>query len=271
MTVSFDQAPLVEIIAELRWSQPHVVLPSQTQESMTVPVSLIESNKLEEFFMRFGGECYLLGFQRSERIVPSGFPIISFQPVYRYKQAGAKATSLFQIGAGLFSANAVPPYKSWREFSPIVSQGVEALLKTRDETEQALPFASISLRYIDAFDADFLLGRPIGAFMAEVLGFTVGLPPAVSGLLPAGQSATPFIQMSIPMRNGLLMNISIGEGIIKGSQAVIMDTTVVVTAEVQPNIDTVMGSMNSARSVIHDMFVKITQPIHEKMKPRGIE
>jgi len=268
MTISFEKAPLVEIIAELRWDQPYLVQ-DRPPGAVQIPISLVGSSKLEEFFMRFGGECYQLGFQRSERIVPAGFPIVPFQPVYRYKRADTTSTALFQVGAGLFSANAIPPYKSWNEFSPIVSEGIMALLKTRDDAEKEFPFTGVSLRYIDAFSDDLLAGMTADRFINEVLGFSVSLPPAISGLLPPNQAATSFIQLRVPTRAGLLTAINIGEGTVNGSHAVIMDTTVSATTEVRPRIDVVMEALNSARAVIHDMFVSITQPIHKQMNPTG--
>lgn len=269
MTLSFDKAPLVEIIAELRWDQPHQMTQGQPHETVVLPTTFIESNKQDEFFMRFGGECYQQGFVRAERLVPPGFPTLPFQPIYRYRPAEASSSSLFQIGAGLFSANATPPYKSWEDFSPIVMSGVKALLNARAEGEQSQAFSSVSLRYIDAYDASFWQGLSFSEFMKQVLGFSINLPPAISSLIPEGKPVTPLIQMSVPLHEGETMNISLGHGFTNGSEAVIMDTTVSASTEISADAEAIMASLGKARKIIHDVFLQITAPIHNLMEKRG--
>lgn len=125
MSATFENAPLVEIIAEIRWNPQMVPLQTVSGHGpAAAPVMALNTNAFDEFFMRFGGEVYQKGFEQSERLVPSGFPMMLFQPVYRYrKSASADASVLYQVGPGLFSANAIPPYKSWDTFSPTVERG----------------------------------------------------------------------------------------------------------------------------------------------------
>ena len=37
--------------------------------------------------MRFGAKVASEGYGRFERVVPAGFPLMSFQPVYRYRKS----------------------------------------------------------------------------------------------------------------------------------------------------------------------------------------
>ena len=273
MSITFAKAPLVEIIAELRWGRLPQLSP-QPNQAITLPLQMagLNASKLDEFFMRFGGEIYQHGFDRNERLVPPGFPLIIFQPVYRYrKSAGTDASVLFQAGPGVFSANAIPPYRSWDTFAPVVQAGVEALLKTREETEKTLPFTSVSLRYIDAFTPNLTEGRDIGAFIKDVLGIRIALPEALTKNIQTGKSAKPTLQFALPLSNGMFMNINIGEGFVSNATAVIMDTTVVTTTEVLPDRDAIMTTFNSARAVIHEIFVDITKPIEGLMQPTGGE
>lgn len=97
MTVTFRNAPLVELIAELRWGD---TVPTQPNAPLLIQGM---GPDLDQFFMRFGGEVYQHGFQRAERLVPPGFPIFPFQPVFRYhKDAAADNSMLFQVGSGLY-------------------------------------------------------------------------------------------------------------------------------------------------------------------------
>lgn len=269
MTVSFENAPLVEIIAELRWNpQP---LPPQAVGgvgSAPMTVMAVNTNSFDEFFMRFGGEVYQHGFQRAERVVPTGFPLMMFQPVYRYrKSADSDASVLYQAGVGMFSANAIPPYRSWDSFSPKVEAGIEALLKTRSDLERDIPFSSISLRYLDAFGPALTAGRDIGAFIRDVLGITLELPDGISKHVLPGQTVKPFLQLAMPLANGMTMNVGIGEGMVNNEAAIIMDTTVGTSSDTAPDKSSVMAALNAARSVIHEMFFQLTKPIEDLMLP----
>lgn len=227
------------------------------------------ANRLDEFFMRFGGECYQMGFQRSERLVPAGFPVLPFHPVYRYRRSedAAGSPALYQIGAGLFSANALPPYRSWSAFAQIVADGVRALLKTRPSDESATAFSSASLRYINAFGPDFLQGRTSSRFISDVLGFRVELPEAVRAVSSPVEPFGAVLQLTIPAANGLRIAMMVGEGVVTGASAVMLDTTVSSVGPVEPDEGVLMRTFDSARSIIHDSFVALTRPLHEFMGP----
>jgi uncharacterized protein (TIGR04255 family) len=273
MSITFAKAPLVEIVAELRWGRlPQLATPPNQAITMPLQMAGLNANKLDEFFMRLGGEIYQQGFNRAERLVPPGFPLMLFQPVYRYRKSGAAdASVLFQAGPGLFSAHAIPPYRSWETFAPVVQAGVEALLKTRDETEKTFPFTSVSLRYIDAFGSELTEGRDIGTFVKDTLGIKVALPEALTKHIQTGKSAKPTLQFALPLSNGMSVNINIGEGLVSNEAVIIMDTTIVTTTEVLPEKDAIMTALNSARTVIHEIFFDITKPIEGLMQPTGGE
>jgi uncharacterized protein (TIGR04255 family) len=270
MNISFEKAPLIEIVAELRW-QPEAAIESLGARNGAPILAGPSVNTLEEFFMRFGGECYQVGFQQSERLHPVGFPLFPFQPIYRYRKTGLagqpQPSELMQVGAGLFSANAVPPYRSWSAFSPIVEQGVQALLNARSGAERARPFSGVSLRYIDAFGIDFLGKRSPGEFITEVLGFSVVLPrPVQSAGLP-GRPVNAVIQLTMSAPDGLNIGMTVGEALVNGAQAVLLDTTVSAAAPVEPTLESVMTTLGAARNVIHECFVELVKPLADIMRP----
>jgi len=99
---------------------------------VSLPIITGDVSRFEEFFMRFGGAAHQLGFAEVERLTPPNFPLIGFQPVFRFRPPSDKGRKvLYQVGAGMFSANAVPPYKSWDDFGPVVRSGVRALIGAR--------------------------------------------------------------------------------------------------------------------------------------------
>lgn len=267
--MTFRNAPLIEIIAELRWVPgPPAHEPSLTTNSPNI-LPLPEGGRQDEFFMHFGGEVYQHDFQRSERVVPPAFPYMRHQVVFRYRRKSG--SELFQIGAGLFTANAVPPYRSWIEFEPEVTKGVDALLKTRDQAECDRPFTAVSLRYIDAFRGLHMSHRAPNDFLRDVLGFSVLLPETLSAQIADGQSPRAAMQISMPLRNSLELNVSVGEGSANNEPALIMDTAVAATEPVPPTTESVMKTLNAAHAVIHDLFVALTKPIHNVLGPEGIE
>jgi uncharacterized protein (TIGR04255 family) len=129
----------------------------------------------------------------------------------------------------------------------------------------------VSLRYIDAFGSELTEGRDIGTFVKDTLGIKVALPEALTKHIQTGKSAKPTLQFALPLSNGMSMNINIGEGLVSNEAVIIMDTTIVTTTEVLPEKDAIMTALNSARTVIHEIFFDITKPIEGLMQPTGGE
>jgi len=267
MSVTFANAPLVEIVTELRWIPPQPVsIPAQSGAA-TLQFSFFGGSRQDEFFMRLGGKLHQLGFQAVERLVPPGFVTLLYQPIYRYKQAAEQSPVQYQAGTGLFSAHGIPPYHSWEEFVPFVKNGIVALLESRDSKEKETQFATISLRYIDAFRRELTQGRSGPAFMADVLGIRVLLPDFLTKFGRSGSAPQYTLQFILPIADDTTLNISLAEGQVHGADAIVMDTTVSCTRGIFPQLAEVMKVLNSAHEVIHEMFVKLTEPIHGLMQP----
>ena len=266
MTVTFKKAPLVEMIAELRWGEAQPVQPN-------VPTIMHGMGAdLDQFFMSFGGEVYQHGFRRAERLVPPGFPVFPFQPVYRYRRESSDDTAvLFQVGSGLFSANAMPPYRSWKNVSPTVKTGVDSLLKVRLTGEKDKTFSLLSLRYINAFGPELTEGRSIAPFMREILGFELGFPQVIVEQVDPGSSITPQIQFKVPLVGGASLAFLVGEGAINNEPKIIVDMTVTNTQPIFPDADAIMAAFTTARDVIHHVFLRLIKPIETLLQPDGDE
>jgi len=268
MDETFRNAPLLEIVAELRWQPPYPPL-AQVQQPAGQPVPtllLLGSTQIDNFLHRFGSEVYKRGFQRMERLFPSGFPVLQGQPIARYRNDAPDLTNvIYQVGAGLFSANATPPYRSWKHFAPAVQSGVDALLQAREETERALPFNPVSLRYIDGFKPDLTGGRDVEDFLSEVLKIELTLPEAITRHLAPGKSPKPLVNLTIPVAGGVI-RMTVGEAIVSGSTVILFDTTLSTDAPVDPETSAIMGAFASAHAIIHDIFMQITVPIQHLMQ-----
>lgn len=269
MSLSFAKAPLIEIIAELRWipleiSTPNQMLPAQ----LSVP--FLGDTRQENFLMRVSQKLGNLGFSEPERLVPPGFVTLLYQPIYRFKRVPDPSPVLYQVGLGIFSAHGLPPYRSWDSFSPEVERGIDALLKARDAKEQELSFSRISLRYIDAFNQELTKGRDEVAFIKDVLGISIELPANIVNLVERGGSPKFGIQVALPVSNGMTMSLSLTEGTINNALSVIMDTTVSRETDLFGGVKETMSVLHAAHQIVHKAFLELTKPIHDAMQPQEL-
>lgn len=268
MSVTFEIAPLIEIVAELRWGN----LPQQSANIQAGGAVLYQPTNLDEFFMRFSGEVFQHNFKKSERLVPSGFPMLAYQPAYRFRKESQSADDgsiLYQVGYGMFSANAIQPYRSWAEFSPYVTKGVDALIASRVEAEQNAPFTAINLRYIDAFNEYLTQGMDIETFAKETLGISLNLPSSITSLIQSEKKVKPNIQLIVPIDDSTSMNILLAEANVNNELVIMLDCTVSTTRLINPNTAEVMEIFVNSRKIIHEMFVSLTEKITHLMKPLG--
>jgi uncharacterized protein (TIGR04255 family) len=268
MAIRFETAPLVELIAEVRWGGPAAPLAGSASMMPFAGIGT-PSARDEEFFMTFGGKASPAGYGRVERLIPPGFPVPPFQVVYRFRksQPEQQGTTVYQIGPGIFPANITPPYRSWDEFRPVVRQGVELLLASRSEDQKELPLHSVSLRYIDSYGKQFTAGEPLSSFLKDKLGFAVELPPALADAISKYEDVKFTSQLRAPLKVGQQIRINIGDGFVNNEPTIVVDTTIVAEHTIAPTIDEAMTSFERAHEVHRDVFVGISKKLHHIMKP----
>lgn len=268
MTITFADSPLVELIAELRWwpasvPQVHIQGPAIGQQ----PLFGISSTQEEEVFMRFGGEVYKNGFTRAERLSPPGSMQVVGQAVSRYRKDDAGVSELLQIGPGVFTANALPPYKSWQTFSPTVRIGVDALFKSRSEADNARAFSNMSLRYVNAFSSKYWGGGSAESFLSEKLGLSINAPEGVVGVRSPDGIIQHAGQVIIPVADGASVAVSFGQAVVNGEPSVMLELAYLRSGEIHANVDAVMDRFNGARDVLHGIFVSMTASIQSRLSP----
>lgn len=268
MTISFNNSPLVELVVELRWnlSIPQQIGPNK----QPIPIMNVSPNYMDDFFIKFGGFIFQHGFERAERMVPPNFPVVFQQPIFRYRKSQNAETTdssvLFQAGAGIFTVNALPPYKTWSQFKPTVESGITELLKSRNVAEKDTTFSSVRLRYSDAFGPDLTNGKDIRSFIKDVFGVSLEIPSALTKKLLNNGNVKPSIQLEIPLDNGMNMLVNIAERMVNNKISVLLDTTV-TAFNVDSDLAKIMPVLQSARDIIHDMFLELTKPIETLMQP----
>ena len=180
MSVTYKKAPLVELIAEVRWGP----VGDRTLKSpqRTLRISLPHPAD-DDIFMHYGVVVAQKGYGRFERLIPPGVPLPFTSPACRFRPTDVnKQSPLFQIGKGIFTANALPPaYQSWQTFSPFVRTGLESLYEAYRRAGQPVPeISEVLIRYIDAFSHELTGGRDLADFLAEVMGIELSLPSSIT-------------------------------------------------------------------------------------------
>jgi len=266
MTQRFANPPLVELVAEVRWGETASI----KDGGGNIPFAIL-GDAFDKHANSVTSAMAAIGYGNSERLIPHGFPVPSGVPVVRFTYGGGDDTAssdqlsstMFQLGSGLFTVNAVQPYKSWADFSPIVEKGLTQLLSTQVD---AIPGYTLLLRYIDAFKKDLTGDLSHLEFMSEVLGIKVSLPDALNEYSTSGKVAIPVMQIVIPLELGDLQ-MQLADGKIESEPVYLMEIVVRYESKVAPDVAAIMDAFSMGRKIVHDLFLKLTKPLHEKMKP----
>lgn len=264
MSVTYKNAPLVELVAELRWG-PGTDKPVGDQRSLVVSMP---DAKDEETYMQFGAVLSAEGYGRFERVVPPGMPIPFAQVAIRCRPSNSQQQSpLFQLGPGVFSANVLPPYNSWAEFSPVVRQGIDGLIGAFDRSEVDRPnFQVAIIRYIDAFKSDLSGGRDVLSFLRDVMGFTIALPEAIVTRATSSKEIVPVLHLAIPTSLGRL-EMKFSDGRQGNERAIVVDTSLLIQRDLGSSAELAIEAFTEGRQVIHELFRGLTAPIHDQMEP----
>lgn len=251
MTATRDRVPLIEAVAELRWGAagaiPVQILPGQTFTFGP------ESSSSEDFFMNFGAECAGLGMPRAERVVPPGFPVMPGQVVYRFRSTDKGLHNLLQVGSGVFSANALPPYRSWVEFKEFISRGIDALLASRPVAEKDSEFLHVNLRYINGFGPEYRDGFTPHDFLGK-LGFSVSKPKALSELLAGAKEEIDNVSIVSKIDGKSSFQVNVSEGIKDNAPAQFVELSSVVS-NVSPDRDVLLAVFQEAHDLIERVYL----------------
>lgn len=261
MNETFQNAPLVEIVAELRWQIPQLSASDQAGNPIQLPIVLAD-DAMTAFFHRVTGSVGKRGFDRLEQLVPPGtsIPVLLPHMMYRYRRTD-EVPVLAQIGPGMFSVNALPPYKTWDEFRPLLEGGIESLCEALTDK----PELTASLRYIDAFKQDLTAGRDAKAFATEILGFRLDLPATLLTRLTTGAQARMSFQMVLPTP-GMSMTITVSDGYLGADPVVLMNTDVRIEDALSTDKQAILLALDKAHDLTHGTFVDMTQSIWDKLQ-----
>lgn len=261
MTITFENSPLIEAIADLRWGAaaefPAKIVPGQSFHELSIN---------EDFFMHFGAECGALGMQRAERVLPQGFPALPGQVVYRFRSSEAHANNLLQVGTGVFSANALPPYGSWGDFKGFISRGIDALLAAMPEKERDSKFASANLRYLNGFGEEYR-GAYSGQDFLRALGFGVERPKELQKVLSEAEQEVVSLSVKSKINNSSSFQVNIYEGVKEGAPALIVELSATVIG-VSKDKDELLSVFQKSHELIEKTFIDMTKDFHGIMRAK---
>jgi hypothetical protein len=266
MAITFERAPLLEVITELKWGAASV-LPQTLLQGQSFNIDLETTSKSEDFFMHFGAECSRLGLQRAERIVPHGFPLLPGNVVYRFRSGSSEHNSLLQVGPGVFTANGVPPNYSWDGYRSFLDLGLQALLLSRSEAEAGVPF-TYSLRFLNGFGSDFRKGNSKLGFL-KTLGFTANLPNKLAEVAKDSHDAALTMRFSTNTSDGGSVFVSITDGAKDGGLIQVIELGLTYS-KVAASRDEVLKVTDASHALIEQIFLDMTQEYHGIMKMREV-
>ena len=162
----YEKEPLVEVIAEAHWAL-------KTLE--TVPGSTIDPY-YDLFRQIFLEDAAVLGLRHQEQLIPATVPmeLVGDRPHLRVREGEAK-WPVAQLGPGIVTANIVPPYNGWAEFSEFIRSVIGIVFEKYPLAERTLRIERLHLRYIDGFDRTFGL-EEYADFLSAKLGISSPLP-----------------------------------------------------------------------------------------------
>lgn len=259
MEFIYKQAPLVEVIAEVR--------------SDLIPLTSIPNAAIDPFFTKAGSffhhEAAKLGYVVFERLLPDGVPLemIPYQVVARYRRA-PDTWPLLQLGPGVFTAHMVPPYSGWPSFRSVLLKGYDAAVRCYAQAGQMRPSSNnLMLRYINGFTAQHGFTGKQAEFLESNLGLNVNLLKEIpSALRNNWSSRTTVMEITAdvvtPARSKFTLICQLGD--IQGAPACIVEFRVAG----RPG-EKIEAWFDEARATIRSTFEAIISPeLRDRIGPR---
>jgi uncharacterized protein (TIGR04255 family) len=255
----YENAPLVEVIAEFRWD---------IQRIESLPNAAIDPH-FPTFEAEISARLSRDGFGTVESLVPPNIPIelLANRVLKRFRPQPNK-WPVFQIGPGLFTINIAPPYGGWAKFRRILKKGVDYLLASYPMPEAYLHFRQFELKYIDAFTERHGF-REMRSFLSDYLNINVSLPDELWAQTSdeAPVLITSEIHLPLIEQNGSRGIIRLGSGQTDNQNAAVLELAVRRVGSL-PDRAAIMHWMDGAHETVRSWFQLLTnQRMKEMMGP----
>jgi uncharacterized protein (TIGR04255 family) len=240
----YTNPPLREVIVEYRWS--------------LTSLKIVEGVQIDPFYQstaqKITDAMASIGFAVVENRIPEDAPIelLAYQPIRLFRQR-PDTWPIYQIGPGIFVANAIPPYGGWSSFVPHIEKGLRQLYASYPE--EFLAPQRVVLRYLNAFQSSHGMVTP-ASFIRNSLKLASPLPDAIVSTAEGGLDnvlQTGNIRMSLMAPPGGIGRIIWGSGRFKNEEAVNLELRAIIpTTEKKPEV--VIALLNDAHTSISSWF-----------------
>ncbi len=251
----YENAPLVEVIAEIHW--------------MLKPLQLDPQAKIdphyESFITEFRNYLKKIEFIHVQELLPNFVPleILPNQPRVRIRSAPDQ-WPLVQAGPGILTANIVPPYNGWKEFEGFIFDLIDGLYECYPLAPITLSIEKLNLRYIDGFDKRFGFIE-YSNFAAAMLGIQ---PPLSNEFLRTCTKSDTELSYVFESRfqnilpDGSIGKIKIAPGSMNETDALVMEMSCegIFSNSSFISLDSVKRWFQAAHKCLHKQFDAVTTP-----------
>ena len=212
----YQNAPLVEVIAEVYWVDPSVRSRLRNVDPFYT-----------DFEKEFSKKTVVGGWRDIEYLVDSHTPHEHVAGHLRNRYRQAEGTyPLVQIGPGMLTANITPPYNGWHEFEPFLFRQLERLFECYPQSAHTLRIQKLVLRYVDGFDFERFDIEDQSLFARKMVGIHMSLPDSfASGYISNLQAMTFALQASYECKtlDASLGSVKISPGMIGQRKTLVME------------------------------------------------
>lgn len=216
-------APLVEVIFELRWALPDTTA-SAPQQLMTDPAYFF----LQENFRNAAARHQ---FRHEKNILPKDTIAGAHSIASRFYMAEDKPFPLWQIGPGIFACNMSSSYE-WSAFKRLALKGVKTLLASypKSPTLKLRPI-HLELRYLDSFDLESSGNVDVIEFLNANTSLGIQMPNFFSDGAVGVPASTLFqCQFPVKKRKHTSFIFQVGNGLHLSKKALILESKVLTKA-----------------------------------------
>ena len=253
MDYTYENAPLVEVIAEIHWRLTEI---DQASNTKIDPYYYV----FQQEFLKHAKE---IGLQHVDELIPDFVPpqFTPKQPRLRLR-ATAEKWPLAQLGPGIITVNIVPPYEGWKEFENFLNLLVDELFVCYPESESKLQIEKLHLRYIDGLDDKFGFDR-YADFAKKMLGINAPLPEEfINSCVKKDTEVTYLIESRFTNCNpdGSSSIVKLTPGKLKDKNALILETHCesVVNSASENNPGEIKHWFNEAHNCLRKQFEQLS-------------
>jgi hypothetical protein len=248
--MQLPNAPLAEVVFELRWTLPgpgELPIPLRSDPGFWL---LLES------FTRAARDS---GFRVHRDLAPVG-QVPGWSIFRRYYLARDKNYPLLQIGPGIFAVNQSTEY-DWVSFKHLASLGLRHLLNSYPMTK-SFPFlpVHVELRYIDLFDKELIGSADFLRFVNEATSMKIEVPKFLTQDIGLGElSGRILFSASLRGNRDTTLFIDLGDAKRDTEQIMRLESKVISTARGAPAYRTTVAFIKAMETWLENAH-KLTSP-----------